>query len=85
MNKIFFKLKNKGTKIVAYADDVVLLIVSKFLPTISELMLNKIQILSCLSITGATKSTPHVSLEVILDIPPLIFSTRTLLLSPSLD
>ena len=34
-------------------------------------MLNKVQRLSCLSITGAIKSTTQANLEVILDIPPL--------------
>ena len=41
-------------------------------------MLNKVQRLSCLSITGAIKSTPQASLETMLDILPLDIFIRNI-------
>lgn len=38
VNKILFKLNNKGAKVAAYADDVVLLVKGKFLATICDPM-----------------------------------------------
>lgn len=46
INKILSKLSRSGIKIVAYADDVVILITGKFLSTISELMSTALQKLS---------------------------------------
>lgn len=46
-------------------------------------MLNKVQRFFCLLITGVIKSRPPASLEIIYDIPPLIFSLRISILSPS--
>lgn len=43
-------------------------------------ILNKVQKLSCLAITGAIKCTPQFSLEIMLDTPPLdIFINNTVL------
>ena len=46
INEILFELKQGGTKAVAYADDVVLLVRGKFLPTISEIMEGSLRRLS---------------------------------------
>jgi len=84
VNKLLSLLEEAGTKVVAYADDVVILLQGKFAQTLCNLMetvlsnlsrwtavCHKIQRSAELCISGALRTTATEALNTILDLQPL--------------